>query len=186
MKRNNVNIMLAVFLVVIAATARVVNADLQIPNIAPIAAISLFSGAMFRSNRKLAFLVPVLGQFLADVYFQFFTRIPGFYDVVGQLTNYAALIAAAGLGASMKFLKPVNTFFAIFGASTAFFLVSNFGFYLGGWNGYHFSGLVKTYIDAIPFFKYTLLGDMAGGILLFGGYFLMQHSLMKKVEKVNA
>jgi len=185
MKRNNLNVLIAIFLVLIAATARVVNASLHVPNIAPIAAISLFSGVIFKDKRSLAFLVPLLGQFLADVYFQFFTAVPGFYDLTGQLFNYGALIGATALGVSMKNVKPATTLGFIFGASTLFFLISNFGYFMGGWNGYSFAGLVKSYVDGVPFFKYTLAGDMAGGILLFGGYFIVQNAMVKKAQKAT-
>ena len=185
MKRNNINILLVIFLILIAATARIVNASLHIPNVAPIAAISLFSGAKLRDKRMLAFLAPVLGQLMADLYFQFFTNIPGFYDVAGELFNYGALISAVALGISMKQPKPATSLAFIFGSSTLFFLVSNFGFFAHGWNGYSFAGLAKTYIDAVPFFKYTLAGDMAGGVLLFGSYFLAQQALVKKAQKAK-
>jgi len=185
MKRNNINILLATFLILIAATARIVNAGLHIPNIAPIAAISLFTGVVFRDKRSLAFLVPLLGQFIADVYFQLFTAVPGFYDLPGQLFNYGALISATALGVTMKNIKPATTFGFVFGASTLFFLVSNFGYFLGGWNGYNIAGLTKTYIDGVPFFKYTLAGDMVGGVLLFGGYFIAQNALVKKTQKAS-
>ncbi|MFI5196682.1 MAG: DUF6580 family putative transport protein [Chitinophagales bacterium] len=186
MKRNNINILLAIFLILIAATARIVNAGLHIPNIVPIAAISLFSGAIIKDKRGLAFLVPLLGQFLADVYFQLFTAVPGFYDLAGQLFTYGALICATALGTTMKEPKPLTSLAYVFGASTTFFLISNFGYFAHGWNGYSFAGLTKTYIDGIPFFKYTLAGDMAGGVILFGGYFLVQHLLIKKAQKVKA
>lgn len=185
MKRTNINIILAVFLILIAATSRIINAQLHVANFVPIAAISLFSGAIIK-DRRLAFLVPLMGQFLGDVYFQLFTHTPGFYDLPGQLFNYGALIAATALGTGMKQPKALTTLAYLFGASTLFFLVSNFGYFLGGWNGYSFAGLVKTYVDGIPFFKYTLAGDMTGGVLLFGGYFLAQQALLKKAQKVNA
>jgi len=185
MKRNNINILLAIFLVLLAAGSRMINAQLHAPNFAPIAAISLFSGAIIK-DKRLAFLVPLLGQFLADAYFQLFTHIPGFYDLSGQLFNYGALIAATGLGMGMKQPKALTTLAYLFGASTLFFLVSNFGYFAGGWNGYSVAGLIKTYVDGVPFFKYTLTGDMAGGVLLFGGYFMVQQALMKKAQKVNA
>lgn len=186
MNRSNINILLVVFLVLIAGSSRIVNAQLHIPNMVPIAAIALFSGAVIKDKRSLAFLVPLLGQFLGDVYFQLFTKIPGFYDLAGQLFNYGALVAAAALGASMKEIKPAGTITHLFGASTIFFLVSNFGYFAHGWNGYSFAGLMKTYIDGVPFFKYTLAGDMAGGIVLFGGYFLVQRLLVNKTAKVKA
>ncbi len=184
MKRN-IQTILAIFLVLIAATARIANAQMHLPNIAPLAAISLFSGFIFSDKRGLAFLVPVLGQFLADVYFQFFTAVPGFYDVAGQIFNYGALIAAAALGTGMKQPKALVTLGYIFGASTAFFLVSNFGYFVGGWNGYSVSGLVRTYIDGVPFFKFTLAGDMVGGTLLFGSYSLAQMVMLKKAQKAT-
>jgi len=185
MKRN-INILLAIFLVLLAATARIFNAQLHIPNMVPIAAIGLFSGVVIKDKRSLAFLVPLLGQFLGDVYFQFFTNIPGFYDLPGMLFNYGAIIGATALGVTMKQPKPLTTLGYLLGASTIFFIVSNFGYFIQGWNGYSFAGLTKTYIDAIPFYKYTLLGDMAGGVLLFGGYFMAQQMLVKKAQKVNA
>ena len=186
MKRNNIDIILAIFLVLIAVTARIVNQRLHIPNMAPLAAIGLFSGAMIKDRRSLAFLVPLLGQFLGDVYFQLFTSTPGFYDLTGQLFNYGALFAAAALGAGMGQPRVASALAWVFGASTLFFLVSNFGYFAGGWNGYSFAGLVKTYADGVPFFKYTLAGDMAGGVLLFGGYFMAQAIFLKKVQKIGA
>jgi hypothetical protein len=186
MKRTNIHILLAVFLVVMTATARVVNANLHVPNFVPIAAISLFSGAVIRDRRALAFLIPLLGQFAGDLYFQFFTNIPGFYDLPAMLFNYAALIGATALGVSMKQPKPASTVPYLLGASTIFFLVSNFGYFAQGWNGYSISGLVKTYADGVPFFKYTLAGDMAGGMLLFGGYFITLMALTKKAHKAKA
>ena len=185
MKRTNINTILAIFLILIAATSRIINAQLHVANFVPIAAIGLFSGSIIK-DKRLAFLVALMGQFLGDVYFQFFTHIPGFYDLTGQLFNYGALIGATALGVSMKQPKALTTLAYLFGASTLFFLVSNLGYFAGGWNGYSFAGLVKTYVDGVPFFKYTLAGDMMGGVLMFGGYFLLQQALMKKAQKVNA
>jgi hypothetical protein len=39
-----------------------------------------------------------------------------------------------------------------------FFLVTNFGVWLGGWYGLTWSGLLACYVAAIPFFHYQLLG----------------------------
>ena len=180
------NILPAIFLVLLAASARIFNASLHIPNMVPIAAIGLFSGAIIKDKRSLAFLIPLLGQFLGDVYFQLFTKIPGFYSLPGMLFNYGALVGATALGMTMKQPKPLSTIAYLLGASSIFYLVSNFGYFVQGWNGYSFAGLSKTYTDAIPFYKYTLLGDMAGGILLFGSYFMAQMIVEKKAVKIRA
>src|SRR5947209_4449128 len=100
MKRLNVNILLAILLVLVAVCARVLFPYMHVQKYVPIAAIAVFSGAILKDRRSIAFLVPVLGQFLADVYFQFFTNIQGFYP--GQLFNYGAIVAAAALGMGMK------------------------------------------------------------------------------------
>jgi hypothetical protein len=184
--KQQANIILAVFLVLLAASARIFNASLHIPNMVPIAAIGLFSGAIIKDKRSLAFLIPLLGQFLGDVYFQLFTKIPGFYSLPGMLFNYGALIGATALGMTMKQPKPLATLGYLLGASSLFYLVSNFGYFVQGWNGYSFAALGKTYIDAIPFYKFTLLGDLAGGIVLFGSYFIAQAMMEKMAVKLRA
>ncbi len=186
MNNKNINIIIAVFLVLAAATSRVVNASLHLPNFVPIAAIGLFSGAILKDNRPLAFLIPLLGQFLADVYFQLFTNVPGFYSIVAQLFTYGAICGATLLGVTMKQPKALRIFGYTLGASTLFFLVSNFGYFAQGWNGYTFSGLTKTYIDAIPFYRNAFLSDMLGSVLLFGGYFVTQKALENSAQKVKA
>ncbi|MBC7553414.1 MAG: hypothetical protein H7257_05505 [Taibaiella sp.] len=181
MKRNEINMLIAISLVAIATILRIVNSGMHLYNFVPMAAIGLFSGAVIKDRRMLAFLVPLAGQFAADVYFQLFTSTPGFYS--GQFFNYAALAGAAALGLSMKQIKPVSVLAYVFGASTLFFIVSNFGYFASGYNGYTFSGFAKTYIDAIPFFKNTMIGDMAGGVVLFGTFFMAQLVFFKKAEK---
>ena len=184
MKRSDINILIAVTLVLTAIILRVAGATTHLYNFAPLAAIGLFSGAVVKDKKVLAFLIPLAGQFIADVYFQFFTNTPGFYP--GQFFNYAALAAAAGLGLVMRQAKPVNVLLYIFGASTLFFIVSNLGYFAAGYNGYTIQGLVKTYIDAVPFFRNTMLGDLLGGVFLFGGYFIAEKMFVKKAKQAKA
>lgn len=185
MKRNYTNIIIAAVLILIAASARIANREMHLPNFAPLAALSLFSGAIIK-DKRLAFLAPLLGQLIADVYFQLFTSTPGFYDVYTQVFTYGGLFAATILGMNMAKPKALNVLAYTFGASTLFFLVSNFGVWLAGWYGYSFTSLLKTYILGIPFFKFTFIGDMAGGILLFGTYFLLQSFTVSKMQKAEA
>lgn len=186
MKRNNINIIIALFLVLVIVSARIVNAKLSLPNFVPIAAIGMFSGVILKDNRALAFLIPMLGQFLADVCFQFFTDVPGFYGVTGQSFTYLAILSTTAVGTFVNQPKPIRVLGFTIGASLVFFLVSNFGFFVDGWNGHSIAGLSKTYIDALPFYKNSFLSDMMGSALLFGGYFITQQALLKNAEKVKA
>ena len=183
MKRSDINIFIAITLVVTATVLRIVFHGANVYNFAPVAAIGLFSASIIKDRRMMALFIPLAGQFLADLYFQFFTTTPGFYP--GQFFNYAALAGAASLGLLMKQPKPSTAIAYIFGASTVFFIISNFGFFVGGYNGYSFSGLVKTYVDAVPFYRNAFAGDLVGGVLLFGSYFIAEAMFMSKIKKAK-
>ena len=184
MKQNHTNILIAGGLILMAATARIVNAEMHLYNFAPVAALGLFCGAVIKDKRY-AFLFAILAQFLGDVYFQLFTDVKGFYGI-SQIFTFGGLVAATALGFGMKQRKAVNVLGFTIGASALFFIISNLGYFAQGWNGYSWGGLVKTYVDAIPFFKNSLIGDMAGSVLLFGGYHLLQQSLTAKAVKQKA
>ncbi len=167
MKRQHIQLLFATVLVALAAGSRIFNASMGLHNFVPIAAIGLFSGSVLRQNRPLAILVPLLGQFLADVYFQLFTSTPGFYSVISQLFNYAAIGGAAGLGLMLKEHKPLSVMGFTLGASFSFFLVSNMGYFLQGYNGFSFGGFIKTYVDAIPFYENSFIADVVAAPVLF-------------------
>lgn len=184
MKQNYNNILIAAGLILMVTVARVVNAEMLLYNYVPVAALGLFSGAVVK-NKRYAFLLPILGQLCADVYFQLFTDTPGFYGV-SQIFTYAALIAVTALGIGMKQPKALKVFGFTLAASVIFFLISNLGYFAQGWNGYSAGALVKTYVDAIPFFKNSVVGDMAGSVLLFGAYYLLQQALGAKMVRSKA
>lgn len=165
MNNKYFNLIIATALIVIAATSRVVFSEAHLYNFAPIGALGLFSGAVIKDKRY-AFLLPLLAQFGADVYFQFFTNTQGFYNI-SQFFTYAGLAAATLLGMRMKMGNTLSILGYSLGASSIFFLLSNLGFFAEGWNGYSFQGLAKTYVDAIPFYKNTLTGDLIGSVVLF-------------------
>ncbi|MBA3829753.1 MAG: hypothetical protein H0X33_12505 [Taibaiella sp.] len=184
MKNNKINIALAIGLVLMTATARIVYREMHMFNFAPIAAIGLFSGAVIK-DRRLAFLVALLSQFVADMYFQLFTNTPGFYGI-SQLFTYGALLAVTFLGTRMNSIKALPVLGYTIAASTIFFIISNLGVYACGWWGYSFNGFTTTYIMAIPFFKNTLAGDMIGSVFLFGGYFLLKQAFTTNMQKAKA
>lgn len=183
MKNKHISIILVVGLILMATTVRVVNAQMHLYNLAPLAALGLFSGAIIK-DMKYAFIVALAAQFCADLYFQVFTSTPGFYGI-SQIFTYAALIAATFLGTRMNKVNTLNTVVYTFCASTLFFLISNLGVWAAGFWGAGTQGLVTTYIMGIPFFKYTIMGDMAGSIVLFGGYFLLEKALTGKMQKAH-
>jgi hypothetical protein len=182
MKRNQIDIFIAAIVVLIAASSRIANSAMHIHNFAPLIALGLFSGAVIK-NKRLALLTAISGQLIADVYFHLFTQTPGFYDIISQSFNYGALLTAAGLGFFLKKPNIPNGLVYTFAASTLFFIISNLGVWLAGWNGSGFTALVKTFILGVPFFNYTLVGNMTGALIFFAVYAKIQQSIKAKMLK---
>jgi hypothetical protein len=154
------------WLIVVAAASRFLPHP---PNVACVGAIGLFAGCYLSGAR--AYLVPVVILFFSDLIGQLF-GVPGmgFYQPITMAAVYAGATAAVFVGrwisrSSRRFARvPAGSLLA----SSTFFLLSNFGVWLGGWYTMTLSGLLACYAAAIPFFGYTIAGDLAFSLLLFG------------------
>jgi hypothetical protein len=156
----------------IAALSRIVPHPY---NFAPLGAMSLFGAAYF-TNKKLSFLLPLAAFFVSDLlvnnilfasyYDGFVLFTPGFYWMYGSV----ALIVVAGI----FILKKVNLKNVIAGSLTAsiiFFVVTNFGAWLGSpIYPQSLSGLLMSYSAGIPFFHYTIAGDLIYSGVMFGAF----------------
>lgn len=151
------------------------------PNVAPVAAIALFCGYLFRS-RLAAACVPLAIMTASDL-------VIGGHDARMMAVVYAMLAApvlmsgwlrrglradrAAWQAAGRAGLTLVS---ASLTASVLFFLTTNlaswlwFPMYEANW-----FGLTRCYVQALPFFRATLAGDLFFAVVLFGGYGLACH-----------
>jgi hypothetical protein len=60
--------------------------------------------------------------------------------------------------------------------SVVFFLISNFGVWVAGrLYPVTMSGLAACYVAALPFFRNSVLGDLACTAVMFGSYHLLRH-----------
>ena len=147
------------------------------PNATAIGAIALFGGAYF-NKKSLAFAVPLIAMFLSDLIIGFH---PGMYAVYLSF----ALIVMIGMTLKNK-KKVVNIFLASVSASVLFFVVTNFALWLTGiLYPKTIAGLAECFVAAIPFFHYTLFGDLFFVGVLFG---LFEFAKVKfpQLEKVKA
>ncbi|MFU8858856.1 MAG: DUF6580 family putative transport protein [Cyclonatronaceae bacterium] len=139
------------------------------PNFVPIAAMALFGAAFFR-DKRMAFLIPISAMLLSDL-------ILGFHSTM--LFVYLSFAAIVGLGFLLR--NRVNFFTvtgASLGASTLFFLVTNFGAWLGNpMYPQTAEGLIASYVAGIPFFHYTVAGDLFFCGVLFGTWALAARSV---------
>ena len=151
-------------------------------NFSPLAAIGLF-GAAFFDRKWQTFLIPIAATWLSDlfinnyIYAEYYPSFTWFYG--GFYWQYGCYLLIAVVGIFM--LKTINTTRVVGAALMAtalFFLVTNFGVWLGS-RVYpqNFAGLMTCYAAGIPFLKGTLLGNLFYSGLLFGGFALLQQKL---------
>lgn len=167
-----------VFATLVAGGAGLRLALQDIPNFAPVAALALFSGYFFQ-RRALAACVPLLVMGITDA-------VIGGYDWRVMASVYVMLtlpVFAQGVLRARFQLAPrhwagaLRSVGGLVGASLLssllFFVVTNFAVWACyDFNGVDSTGLVECYARAIPFFRYTLAGDLCFASLLFGAYAL--------------
>ena len=85
---------------------------------------------------------------------------------------YISFVMIVGIGMLMiKQKKVTNIFLASVSSSVLFFIVTNFGLWIS--TPYYAktgAGMAACYTAAIPFFHYTLLGDLFFVTVIFGFY----------------
>lgn len=130
------------------------------PNFAPITAIALFGGAYF-TNRSLVWLLPIAIMLISDFFL-------GFHNTILYVYGTFILIALVGLRLYGNVTMSSVISCSLLG-SVLFFIITNLGVWLSG--GYYpmtLEGLTTCYVSAIPFFHYTLAGDLVYSGVLFG------------------
>ena len=136
------------------------------PNFAPIAAMALFGGAYF-SKKTFAFIIPLAALFISDL-------VIGIYSYAWMVYLSFALIVLLGI-VMLKKINVKNLIVASLSASISFFVITNFGVWaLGTLYPKTPAGLMESYIAAIPFLQYSLIGDLFFVGLMFGVYELIK------------
>lgn len=170
-------------LVLLGSGSRLLIADL--PNFKPLAAIALFSGFYFRSL-PIALAATAMSLLISDWHI-------GSYDWPIAASVYGSLLVGCIVGRRFLRGNPVaskanesgqstrgdrridvsfgKSAMAAFAMSCLFFVVTNFAVWATGlWYPSSLEGFVGCYANAIPFFKYTVAGDLAFTMGLFGVY----------------
>lgn len=151
------------------------------PNVTPIAAMALFGGACL-ANRKLAFALPLLAMLVSDLVLG--VAVYGKVLLVSQPVVYLCLLATVAIGGLIRSRKSWwSVAVASLVSSVMFFFVTNFGvwafesLYPRNW-----SGLMACYTAALPFFRNSIAGDLCFTVILFGGFALLEKSVVSLRE----
>lgn len=149
------------FLAALIAGTVMIRVGGHFPNATPVAAVALLAGASLRA--RWAVMVPLAAMTIADAIIGF-AALPIAVSVYGSF----ALMAVMG-----GWLKKERTAGRVIGAALAssilFYLITNGAvWWFSGLYTHTIDGLIFCYYLAIPFFRNTMLGDLAytGGLFL--------------------
>lgn len=156
------------------------------PNFSPIAAIALFGGFYFKKFRMA--LIPIFIMLVTDF-------IIGFYAIGIMASVYLSYLIISLMGVYISKYKSFLTILATsISGSVLFYITTNFSvWFFGRWYEHTMEGLAQSYINALPFFRNTLIGDLFFTILIFGTYkisiFILQNkkfaqkNILKKIRE---
>lgn len=152
------SILIGSVLILLAALSRLIPHPV---NFTPIAAIALVGGVYL--EKRFAILIPLVALVVSDAFI-------GFHSTIIFVYGSFVLIGLMGI-----WLKSHKKLFPVIGTtllgSLVFFVITNFGVWITGGGWYYpktWQGLIECYAYAIPFFKNSLLGDLAYTGALFG------------------
>ena len=155
----------------VAAISRILP---HIPNFTPVAAMALFGGACM-TDRKFAFIIPLLAMFLSDCALQAISGI-GFHNTM--LFVYGSFAITVWLGFLLRKNNSAGGIALLSVISSlVFFVVTNFAtWWLEGTNGvpmysHTVQGLISCFVAAIPFYAYTFIGDLFYSGILFASFY---------------
>ncbi len=171
--------MFELFMIIGGALLRLVP---HVPNFAPVAATALFGGTYLK--KKYAIIIPMGILFLSDyllLYINPFSEKVVNFDKVYPITAifhpstfyvWGSFLIVGFIGLWLRNHKSAhNVILSSLISSILFFLVTNFGYWLS--NSLYpktFEGQMTAYVMALPFFKWTILGDLFYTGVFFGAY----------------
>jgi len=148
------NYFLPISLILIISLSRIIPHPY---NFTPLLAVGIFSGFYFRQF-IVGLFVTIFAMFIGDLYL-------GFHNTM--IFTYLALIVPVALGIFIKRFKFIEVVITGLISSIGFFLITNFGAWLTlDMYEKNLSGLINSYILAIPFFHNTLISTFLYLLLL--------------------
>lgn len=162
----------------------------HLPNFTSMSATALFAGA--KLTKKQAFLIPILSLLVSDyllLYIHPFSEPTITLNHIYSITNlihtttpyvWSSFIISSLIG---SYLKKHHDFLSVTSSccltSIQFFIITNFGVWATGMYDRNISGLIESYISGLPFFKFSLLGDLFYTYTLFSLFALAQKTNLK-------
>ena len=168
--KNLKNYFLPICLILVLSFSRLIEHPW---NFTPILAVGIFSGFYFK-NFILSLFIVILSMFIGDLFL-------GFHSTM--VFTYISLALAVVIGLFIKHFKFTEILFSGLASSVSFFIITNFGAWLTlEMYEKNFTGLLQSYVLAIPFFHNTLISTFLYLIVLK----LIFDLAIKKTSKISA
>ena len=188
MINNKLQLLFSAAIVLLIAGSRLIP---HTANFVPVFAMILFASVHLK-NKFQAIAISIGALWLSDLYINNWGTYSEYYSefiLFSSPFNYLAYIIIALL--SVQIFKNTITIPKVLsssiGVGVVFFIVSNFGVWLGGTlYPLTFDGLLSCYTAAIPFFRATLASNILFSFVLFGGYYALQKEVKSlQVEHIK-
>lgn len=156
----------------------------HVPNFAPITATALFAGAHLQ--KRYSFIIPLVAMVVSDyllLYVHPFSpqlfNFSTFYSPLALLHTttvfvWGSFMVSAMIGWWLQKRQQAGYIAAAsIAASIQFFLITNLGVWLTTtMYAPNLAGLAQSYIMGLPFFRWTVIGDLFYTAAFFGVYHL--------------
>jgi len=169
----------AIFLLMVVGISIIARLLPHPPNFAPIAALALFCGVYASRVSKWYLLTPIAAMFVSDLFV-------GFYEWKTMAVVYGSFFAIGLIGLLVRMFEAKLQTVALgtLAGSSLFYLTTNFAVWaFSGMYDPTLDGLLLSYTMALPFLKFTLLGDLFYTGLFFGVYAFVQSPALRSVYK---
>jgi len=167
---------LAAGLVVMGAISRILPHP---PNMTSVGAMGLFAGAKLKTWQALS--LPLACMLITDPILAWMHGYAAFRR--DTLFIYASLMLNVLIGRWLvKNDNPARIALAVVICSVQFFVVTNFSVWLlDGYYPHTWAGFVACYVAAIPFFRWTILGDLMYTGIFFGIYAFVSRKVLRPI-----
>jgi hypothetical protein len=174
MDRGNHARPLAISLTVVGALLRLLPHP---ANFTPVGGMSLYAGARLRGWQ--AFALPLLLMAATD-------PLRGGYSIATPFVYLAFMINVwIGRRWLISSESPLRIGAASFVCAAQFFVIADFGTWLGNWYPHTLAGLAQAYVAAIPFFGRMLAADLLYAGVLFGLHAWLSRTV-RSAERIPA
>lgn len=174
LKLDYIKIGIVVALVALAAWSRFVPHP---ANFTALTAVALLGGTIL--PKRWGVIVPVAAMVLSDIFI-------GVSSLSFVVWSSFALVALLGIYLKSR-LSAMNVVVASLAGSTLFYLITNFAVWAEGrMYSLDFSGLVHCYVNALPFYRNMLAGDLVYSGVLFGAYALVVYGVKSARQRAAA